>query len=126
MPADMWALGITLYSFLFGDVPFKARGCATAGRHRGSAVWDRPAWLSAAGVTPLPLCGPAAAGASTKPKPTRVLHHPSTPALQGRTLDELYEAIQTQEPQYPPDVPIRWARTGRGGAGHHFMCLQVA
>ena len=24
MPADMWALGVTLYSFLFGDVPFKA------------------------------------------------------------------------------------------------------
>ena len=23
MPADMWALGVTLYSFLFGDLPFK-------------------------------------------------------------------------------------------------------
>lgn len=26
MPADMWALGVTLYSFLFGDVPFKVGG----------------------------------------------------------------------------------------------------
>jgi len=22
-PADMWALGVTLFSFLFGDLPFK-------------------------------------------------------------------------------------------------------
>jgi [calcium/calmodulin-dependent protein kinase] kinase len=34
-PADMWALGVTLYCFLFADLPFKAsspHACCLAGR----------------------------------------------------------------------------------------------
>lgn len=27
-PADMWALGVTLYCFLFADLPFKVGPCA--------------------------------------------------------------------------------------------------
>ncbi|KAL4443668.1 hypothetical protein ABPG75_011405 [Micractinium tetrahymenae] len=46
-PADMWALGVTLYVFLFGDLPFK-----------------------------------------------------------GDSLEQLYEAIQRQEVQYPAGTPI--------------------
>ena len=36
MPADMWALGVTLYFFLFGDLPFKVRS-------EVRALWTRVA-----------------------------------------------------------------------------------
>ena len=42
-PADMWALGITLYCFVFGDLPFKV--CGRLGLV-GEGVVDWEVWWS--------------------------------------------------------------------------------
>ena len=51
-PADMWALGVTLYVFLFGDLPFKAS--------LHSTIQHRTAWHGTACLCcPAGLTGPA-------------------------------------------------------------------
>lgn len=107
MPADMWALGVTLYSFVFGDVPFKVGGGWEA--RLPAPVWVPPA--AAFGCCPRcprpsRRCPPF--GATNVPSFRRARAPWRAP--QGRSLEDLYGAIQREEVRYPAHIPIRCAR----------------
>jgi serine/threonine protein kinase len=95
-PADMWALGVTLYCFLFADLPFKAsspHACCLAG------------WVCSALLQPECLPLPCVLDISLSLCAALAAH-------QGATLDELYEAVQTQEVRYPEHISVRCASSG--------------
>lgn len=90
--ADMWALGVSLYLFIFGELPFQVQRVCACMCVCGVVC------LGGAGCSAGPAC-------PLRCLPSPVLP-PNHPPAQGESVLDLYDAIAGEEVPYPRGTPI--------------------